>query len=622
MKRQRSFPRVLSLLLCLAMALSLAPTAWAAKPQAAASTNINTQNYNDTYHASTVKSYLYENESGGLTRVEYIYDYNTGGKVIVEDYDSGFVIQSSRTIAPELPVWGGFFAGEDYNFLIFGQNNEEENDSKEVIRVVKYDKNWNRLGSASLYGANTTIPFRSGSLRCDEYGGWLYIRASHQMYTAKDGKNHQASLMLLVREDDMEITEYACQVGGAAYVSHSFNQFILIDQEQRIVALDHGDAYPRSIVLQRLIAKAGQGTFTEEKYVETASGPGWSQGYIVCEEETNIQTFPGSTGANDTGCSVGGLAETSSGYVTAYSYDGVGKRFDARDIYMAFIGEDLSVKNIQLTSGANTATPQVAALSLDRGYVMWNQKVVKTNQWGNSYTELGDTLHYVAYASDGTRTGVKTAASAPLSDCQPISYNGKVVWYVTNGGVPTFYALDDSGVQTMVSDARSRFADLSANAFYLDPVAWAVNRGITTGRTATTFAPTQTCTHGEILTFLWRAAGKPASSAQPPIDMTGKEFYYDAAKWAAEKGMIDANFNPNAPCNRAYAVLYIWQAFGKPAPSKDSPFTDVPAHWSSAPAVAWALEKGITTGKTATTFNPSGICSRGEIVTFLYRAYK
>ena len=193
--------------------------------------------------------------------------------------------------------------------------------------------------------------------------------------------------------------------------------------------------------------------------------------------------------------------------------------------------------------------------------------------------------------------GLKTASGEPVED----------FWYQ---------------VDFFKSDNYTPFADVKTNAFYINAVDWAVEEGITTGKTATTFAPNESCTHAQILTFLWRAAGKPESSAQPPIDMKGNEFYYKAVKWATEKGMIGANFNPDAPCNRAYAVLYIWQAFDKPAAASASPFTDVPAHWSSAPAVAWAVEKGVTTGKTATTFNPSGICSRGEIVTFLYRAYR
>ena len=173
-----------------------------------------------------------------------------------------------------------------------------------------------------------------------------------------------------------------------------------------------------------------------------------------------------------------------------------------------------------------------------------------------------------------------------------------------------------------LDDPRKKFTDLSPTGYYLEPVAWAVNGGVTTGKTTTTFAPNENCTHGQILTFLWRAAGEPASNVTTPFAMNGSEYYYGAAKWAYEKGMIGADFNHKTPCTRADAVNYIWQAFGKPAASYDGRFTDVPANSTYAAAVAWALANGVTTGATETTFNPNGICNRGQIVTFLYRAYK
>ena len=104
----------------------------------AKTSNIHKQDYT-SYAASTVKSYLYANDSGGLTRVEY-----DGKSVIVEDYDSSFQMTGSRTVPTELSLWGGFYAGKDANYLIFGQNNPQQSNSTEVIRVVKYSKDWQR----------------------------------------------------------------------------------------------------------------------------------------------------------------------------------------------------------------------------------------------------------------------------------------------------------------------------------------------------------------------------------------------------------------------------------------------------------------------------------------------
>lgn len=411
--------RVFSLALCLAMALSMAPVAMAAQAQPAVSKNLDKHSYS-TYHANTINSYLYENSSGGLTRVEYI-----NGQVVVEDYDSSFQCQSSRTIPVELPLWGGFYAGKDHNFLIFGQENPSESDSVEVVRVVKYDKSWNRLGQASLYGANTTVPFRSTSLRCVEGGGYLYIRTAHQMYKSDDGLNHQASMMLVVRQGDMEITDSYYKVGGGGYVSHSFNQFILVDKQGRIVSLDHGDAYPRALLLQQYNTKAGSSSFD------------WR------EEELELVTFPGATGANNTGCSVGGFAETSNGYVAAYSYDGKGANYN-RDLYVDFISENLSASSTKITSGVYSFTPVLASTGLDGGYVMWQNPTVSNDP-------LGKELYYIRYDANG-EVGERQTATAALSDCAPINWNGKLVWYVTNNSAPVFYTLDSSGITSCAAN--------------------------------------------------------------------------------------------------------------------------------------------------------------------------
>ena len=149
---------------------------------------------------------------------------------------------------------------------------------------------------------------------------------------------------------------------------------------------------------------------------------------------------------------------------------------------------------------------------------------------------------------------------------------------------------------------------------------WAVQEGITNGAGSDTlFAPATQCTHDQILTFLWRAEGKPAA-AQAPV--TAASYYQDAVNWAYEKGFIDDSFQPTAPCTRAQAVSYIWQARNKPQAAKTASFTDIAADAPYAAAVNWAVEKEVTNGYgSADTFAPDHPCGRGEIVVFLYRAY-
>ena len=407
--------RARSLFLALALCLGLtAPAAMAAEAPAV-SRNMGRQDQTD-YSSSTVKSYLFKNEAGGLTRVEYV-----GSEIVVEDYSSDFAFQSGRSIPMELSIWGGFFAGADYNFFVFGQRNPDESDSTEVIRVVKYSKDWERLDHASLKGANTTVPFSAGSLRMDEYGGELYIRTCHEMYTSDDGLNHQASLTLCVDQERMTAldSQYDVRNNSVGYVSHSFNQFVLVDQDGNIVTMDHGDAYPRAAVLMKYSTRAGNGKFS---------------GRV---SNTTIQAFPGQIGENTTGASLGGLAETDSGYVAAYNDNGTGSRSPVeRKVYLAYVPKSGSSAAVQAISAAGTTTPQLVSTGLDGGYVLWNGK---QNGTGN------DTLYYADYNRTG-RTGAVQTAAGSLSDCAPVYYNGRVVWYVTNNSAPVFYTLDEDGV--------------------------------------------------------------------------------------------------------------------------------------------------------------------------------
>lgn len=161
--------------------------------------------------------------------------------------------------------------------------------------------------------------------------------------------------------------------------------------------------------------------------------------------------------------------------------------------------------------------------------------------------------------------------------------------------------------------ATPAFTDVPAGEWYADPVAWAVDKGITNGTSSTKFSPTQDCTQAQILTFLYRAERGEGEPTAADMDK--------AISWAREKGMIDNSFDGNKPCTRSTAVSYIWQAFNKPT-AKASSFTDVLANAAYATAVDWAVEKGVTKGDgSEDTFAPDKVCTRGHIVTFLYRAY-
>ena len=168
------------------------------------------------------------------------------------------------------------------------------------------------------------------------------------------------------------------------------------------------------------------------------------------------------------------------------------------------------------------------------------------------------------------------------------------------------------------------FVDVPSDAYYAMAVDWALKKIITSGTSESTFSPDDTCTRAQILTFLWRAVGSPkAESSNPFTDVKSGHYYYDAAIWAYEKGMVSkGKFSATAPCTRASTVTYLWKNAGSPDVGTANTFTDVPESASYAKAVAWAVASGITSGTSESTFSPDSTCTRGQIVTFLWRTIK
>lgn len=161
--------------------------------------------------------------------------------------------------------------------------------------------------------------------------------------------------------------------------------------------------------------------------------------------------------------------------------------------------------------------------------------------------------------------------------------------------------------------ATPKFSDVPADSPFADAIDWAVAEGITNGTTATTFGPGSTCSISNIITFLWRANGKPGA-------VEGTSDRDSAAKWAVEQKLIAEDEDISAPCTRVMAVAYMWRVAGNPEAGSEISFTDVDKEADYAGAVAWAVDQKITAGTSETTFSPDKTCTRGQIATFLYRA--
>ncbi len=184
-----------------------------------------------------------------------------------------------------------------------------------------------------------------------------------------------------------------------------------------------------------------------------------------------------------------------------------------------------------------------------------------------------------------------------------------------------------SGVLTIKVGENVSFTDVKTSDYFYDAVVWAVNEGITNGVTSTTFCPDMSCDRAQVVTFLWRAAGEPTptSSYMPFTDVDKNDYYYDAVLWAVQQGITEGTskttFSPRMTVTRGQVVTFLWRAMGEKSVSTVNPFNDIKTSDYFYDAVLWAVKNEITNGMSATTFLPEYGCTRGQIVTFLYRAY-
>lgn len=172
-----------------------------------------------------------------------------------------------------------------------------------------------------------------------------------------------------------------------------------------------------------------------------------------------------------------------------------------------------------------------------------------------------------------------------------------------------------------------RFTDVSSSAYYYNAVAWAVDSGITSGTSTNTFSPDNACSRAQVITFLWRMAGSPVvtNTVSAFDDVPADSYYWNAVQWATANGITaglgSGLFGANFTCTRGQMAALLYRYVGSPTIDGELPFADVSADSYYAKAVIWAAENGITNGVSETTFAPDNICTRAQIVAFLYRAF-
>ena len=407
-----------------------------------------TDNASDNHYntwSSVTNSYLVQNSDGTLTRLE-----NTSSGIVVENYSAdGKKLISQRTISKELNLFGGFYSGKDYNYLVFGQNNTSESDSKEVVRVVKYTKSWSKVNSCSISGVNTTKPFSAGSLRMEEAGGKLYVYTCHEMYADSDGINHQANMLFTIDESSMSLTDSMYDVSNLTdgYVSHSFNQFIKADESGKyIYRVDHSES--SNYIMNGSYLSVNGITLTKYKADGKSTAVSVS---IPVKFDMNKSNY--------TGASIGGFELGSGNCLIAYAKD-VSSSCKTRNVYISVTDElfngtqNIALTNYGTSSKVTCRNPQLIKINDNLFLVMWEEYNSST---GKTATKA------MTVDSNGKTVTKAISHSFGLSDCQPVvCSDGMVKWYVTNNSAPTLYklspfALDDyhehSYTKTILSNA-------------------------------------------------------------------------------------------------------------------------------------------------------------------------
>ena len=389
------------------------------------------------------RSYLVPNASGYM-RVSFD---NERKKIWIEDYNDKFMITSKRSLDLELDLWGGFYAGDDAYYIAEGQNNTEENNNKEVIRIIKYDHNWKRLGAASIKRdrvvAENSVRYPFDASSCDmiEHKGKLYLVSGHEGYVdPKYGQGHQGFLMVEVDPSSMTGRFISWDQ------SHSFIQF-LDQQGSDMYMLDQceGSKYVR-------LSKY-DGTYYDGNYPNTKLKPKTISVFNYAKLSTD-GVYARACRASVDGLAVSGHNILTLGTSIDQSKFSEATRSTSYNIYLTVTPLDnYSADATKVVACTNYADRSDNGVSFQGTYLT----KVNDNRFMISWQEYGkygkqDTtldnplgsyiLHYMFVDENGNKLSKEYTAAAPISDCEPILKDGKIVYYASNANTVNFYSID------------------------------------------------------------------------------------------------------------------------------------------------------------------------------------
>ena len=400
--------------------------------------NLNGNSYNR--YNTVVRNYLVPVD-GGCMRLYGSDD----GTLLAEYYDDDFRFVGNRIVEAGLPLFGGFYEYNGCYYVLTGDENPDEDDSREVFRITCFDKDWQEQGYDAIYGANTTLPFSAGRASFAGYGDVIVIRTCHRVYEI-DGVNHQMNMTIVFDAKRCIVKDYFCDIASiksAGYLAHSFNQFVSIDTNGRVVCLDHGDAHPREAALGRFTTAADSLVIHKSGY----------QTY----QYTPIISYYGELGDNKTAAMVGGLAISPTSYLTVGTAAGQDENYRTNVGFNAYLSvtpknipdlKDAETKITYLSSfseedGRYASNPHLVRISSDLFLVMWNELPAARNLYGyvvDVQIKLDDTcvMKYVFVDGDGEPVSeIRTAPAGQgifISECEPVVDRDRILWHVTDGG--------------------------------------------------------------------------------------------------------------------------------------------------------------------------------------------
>ena len=369
----------------------------------------------------TAKSHVVKNNDGTYTAIDVTENIN------LETYNGDFSHKASFAIAKELPLFGAFYAGEEYNYIAFGQENLLEDNSREVIRIVVYDKNFAKLREISVSNCKTAIPFDASGCEMYENGEFLVLHTSRSQYLDEYGARPQTQLTVIVDKKTWTVTN---MLGKFQYnhTSHALQEFVRIDSD-KIVTANFSDAAPI------------RGAFIQELDF-------WGN----VRSTQGIFNASGDLGANCTGAMIGGLEVSDSGYLVTISsiYQSLPTSFtnttiegidrENRDVYVLWT--DKNTRELLHTclasyawSGYTASVPYIVKLDDGNFMVLW--------QKFSDAEEESSTIEYAFVDGNGRQIGSTYSVTAQLSEsCKPIFSDGRVIWYVNTDTGRDFYSLN------------------------------------------------------------------------------------------------------------------------------------------------------------------------------------